>query len=215
MRNSAALVPEVQYATLEQQGEVAQLGMWVFLVNETLFFGALIFTYFIYRTTYPHEFAIAGKDAVLWCGTLNSAILLTSSLSMVLAINAGAQNARRAMVVWILVTIGLGCAFLGVKGLEYYLDFQDEVVPVVNYFAKPGEGQAGELFWVFYWIATSLHAIHLMTGIGLLVYMLRRIRRGEINSAYYAPLEVVGIFWSFVDTVWIFLYPCIYLVGRS
>lgn len=215
MRNSAALVPEVQYATLEQQGEVAQLGMWVFLVNETLFFGALIFTYFIYRTTYPHEFAIAGKDAVLWCGTLNSAILLTSSLSMVLAINAGAQNARRAMVVWILVTIGLGCAFLGVKGLEYYLDFQDQVVPVVNYFAKPGEGQAGELFWVFYWIATSLHAIHLMTGIGLLVYMLWRIRRGEINSAYYAPLEVVGIFWSFVDTVWIFLYPCIYLVGRS
>jgi cytochrome c oxidase subunit 3 len=215
MPNSAALVPEVQYATLEQQGEVAQLGMWVFLVNETLFFGALIFTYFIYRTTYPHEFAVAGKDAVLWCGTVNSAILLTSSLTMVLAINAGAQGARRAMVVWILVTIGLGCAFLGVKGLEYYLDFQDQVVPVVNYFAKPGEGQAGELFWVFYWIATSLHAIHLMTGIGLLFYMLWRIRRGEITPGYYAPLEVVGIFWSFVDTVWIFLYPCIYLVGRS
>jgi len=215
MPNSAALVPEVQYATIEQQGEVAQLGMWVFLVNETLFFGALIFTYFVYRTTYPHAFAVAGKDAVLWCGTLNSAILLTSSLTMVLAINAGAQDARRAMVVWILATIGLGCAFLGVKGLEYYLDFQDQVVPVVDYFAKPGEGQAGELFWVFYWIATSLHAIHLMTGIGLLVYMLWRIRRGEITSAYYAPLEVVGIFWSFVDTVWIFLYPCIYLVGRS
>lgn len=215
MPNSAAVVPELQYATIKQQGEVAQLGMWLFLVNETLFFGALIFVYFIYRTTYPHEFAVAAKDAVLWCGTLNSAILLTSSLTMVLAINAGAQGARRAMVVWLLVTIGLGCAFLGVKGLEYYLDFQDQVVPVVNYFAKPGEGQAGELFWVFYWIATSLHAIHLMTGIGLLIYMLWRIRRGEITPAYYAPLEVVGIFWSFVDTVWIFLYPCIYLVGRS
>jgi cytochrome c oxidase subunit 3 len=189
--------------------------MWLFLVNETLFFGALIFVYFIYRTTYPHEFAVAAKDAVLWCGTLNSAILLTSSLTMVLAINAGAQGARRAMVVWLLATIGLGCAFLGVKGLEYYLDFQDQVVPVVNYFAKPGEGQAGELFWVFYWIATSLHAIHLMIGIGLLIYMLWRIRRGEITPTYYAPLEVVGIFWSFVDTVWIFLYPCIYLVGRS
>lgn len=215
MPRSAALVPEMQYATLKQQGEVAQLGMWLFLVNETLFFGALIFVYFIYRTTYPHEFAVAAKDAVLWCGTVNSAILLTSSLTMVLAINAGAQGARRATVVWLLVTIGLGCAFLGVKGYEYFRDFEDHVVPVVDYFAKPGEGQAGELFWLFYWVATGLHAIHLMTGIGLLFYMLWRTHRGGITPAYYAPLEVVGIFWSFVDTVWIFLYPCIYLVGRS
>jgi cytochrome c oxidase subunit 3 len=215
MPSSAALVPEVQYATLKQQGEVAQLGMWLFLVNETLFFGALIFLYFIYRTTYPHEFAVAAKDAVLWCGAVNSAILLTSSLTMVLAINAGAQGGRRAMIVWLVLTIGLGGAFLCLKGYEYFLDFEDHVVPVVDYFAKPGEGTAGELFWMFYWVATGLHAIHLMTGIGLLFYMLWRIRRGEITPAYYAPLEVVGIFWSFVDTVWIFLFPCIYLVGRS
>jgi cytochrome c oxidase subunit III len=216
MPASAAVRPEIQFASLEQQGDTAQLGMWVFLVNETLFFGALIFTYFIYRFAYPHEFAVAAKDAVLWCGSVNLAILLTSSLTMVLAINAGAQGARRAMNAWLIATAALGCAFLLIKGYEYYQDFQDKVVPVVDFAAKPGEGSAGELFWVFYWVATSLHAIHLTIGIGLVLYMLLwRIRRGEITRAYYAPLEVVGIYWSFVDTVWLFLYPCIYLVGRS
>jgi cytochrome c oxidase subunit 3 len=216
MPASATLRPEIQYATLEQQGDAAQLGMWVFLVNETLFFGALIFTYYIYRLSYPQEFAVAAKDAVLWCGSVNLAILLTSSLTMVLAINAGAQGERQAMKRWLIVTVGLGCAFLLIKGYEYYQDFEDRVVPLVNFVAKPGEGSAGELFWVFYWVATGLHAIHLSVGIGLVLYMLLwRIRRGEITPAYYAPLEVVGIYWSFVDTVWLFLYPCIYLVGRS
>ena len=216
MPSSAVLKPEIQYANLEQQGEVAQLGMWVFLVNETLFFGALIFTYFIYRTSYPHDFAVAGKDAVLWCGTVNLAILLTSSLTIVLAVNAAAQGEPRKMVFWLCFTLLLGFSFLGIKGYEYFKDYEDQVVPVVNYMVKTGEGPAGELFWIFYWVATGLHAIHLTSGIGLVLYMLLwRIRRGEITAAYYAPLEVVAIYWSFVDTVWLFLYPCIYLVGRS
>jgi cytochrome c oxidase subunit III len=210
------LRPEIQFASLDQQGDTAQLGMWAFLVNETLFFGALIFTYFLYRITYPHEFAVAAKDAVLWCGSVNLVLLLTSSLAIVLAINAAAQGERKQMTRWLIVTLALGVAFLCVKGYEYYLDFQDKVVPVVNFVSKPGEGSAGELFWVFYWIATGLHAIHLTIGIGLVLYMLLwRIRRREIGPTYYAPLEVVGIYWSFVDAVWLFLYPCIYLVGRS
>lgn len=216
MPHSSAIAPEIQFATLEQQGDTAQLGMWAFLVNETLFFGALIFTYFLYRLSYPRDFAEAGKDAVLWCGTVNLAILLTSSLTMVLGINAAARDERRSMIWWLIVTGTLGCAFLGVKGVEYYLDFQDHVVPVVDFELKPGQGPASELFWVFYWVATGLHAIHLTVGIGLVDYMLLwRIRRGEIGAAYYAPLEIVGIYWSFVDAVWLFLYPCIYLIGRS
>jgi cytochrome c oxidase subunit 3 len=135
---------------------------------------------------------------------------------MVLAINAGAQSRRRAMIRWVIVTLALGVTFLCVKGFEYYLDFQNKVVPAVNFQVKPGEGTAGELFWIFYWVATSLHAVHLSVGIGLVLYMLLwRIRRGEITPVYYAPLEVVGIYWSFVDVVWLILYPCIYLVGRS
>ena len=215
--SDAQLTPEVQFATLEQQGDTAQFGMWVFLVNETIFFGALLFTYFLYRMTYPHEFDVAAKDAVLWCGGLNFFILLTSSLTMVLAVNAAAQDEHpRGMIVWLIVTALLGCAFLGVKGYEYYLDFLDKVVPVVNFEVKPGEGTAGELFWIFYWVATGLHAIHLTVGIGLVLYMLLwRIPRREITPRYYAPLEIVGIYWSFVDTVWLFLFPAIYLVGRS
>lgn len=216
MPNSSSVAPEIQFANLEQQGDTAQLGIWVFLVNETIFFGALIFTYFVYRISYPQEFAAAAKDAVLWCGSVNFVILLTSSLTIVLAINAAAQGERRAMIRLLIATAALGGVFLLVKGYEYYQDFQDKVVPAVNFDAKPGEGSAGELFWVFYWIATGLHAIHLSIGIGLILYMLLwRIRRGEITPAYYTPLEVIGIYWSFVDAVWVFLYPCIYLVGRS
>jgi cytochrome c oxidase subunit III len=213
---ASLLKPEFQYANLEQQGDTAELGMWAFLINETLFFGALIFTYFLYRTAYPHDFAVAAKDAVLWCGTANLVILITSSLTMVLAINAAAQERPRETIAGLVATIGLGCAFLVIKGFEYYLDFQDKVVPAVNYQAKPGEGPAGQLFWVFYWVATPLHAIHMIIGVGLVAYMLLwHVRRGTITPSYYAPLEVVGIYWSFVDTVWLFLFPCIYLVGRS
>jgi cytochrome c oxidase subunit 3 len=210
-----SLQPELQYATLAQQGETAQFGMWVFIATETLFFGTLLFCYFVYRSAYPTEFAQAAKDAVLWCGTVNIVLLLTSSLTMVLSINAIADGRSRDTVSWLLGTAVLGIAFLGIKSYEYYSDYQDQVIPALNFFLKPGEGRPGELFWVFYFIATGLHALHLSIGIGLLFYMLQRVRSGALTSGYYAPLEVAGLYWSFVDTVWIFLYPAIYLVGRS
>jgi cytochrome c oxidase subunit 3 len=213
---SRTIAPEVQYASLSQQGETAQLGMWVFITTETLFFGALIFTYLIYRTSYPDNFAHAGRDAILWCGSINIGLIMTSSLTMVLAINAAADGRRHALVFWLAATAFLGICFLGVKGWEYHLDYDDHVVPAVNFIAKPGEAPAGELFWVFYFVGTGLHAIHLTIGVGLVLYMLLwRVRRGEITPAYYAPLEVVGLYWSFVDTVWLFLFPSIYLLGRS
>jgi len=211
----ATLRPEVQYATLEQQGEVAQLGMWVFLATETLFFGALIFTYYLYRISYPDAIAHASKDAVFWCGTANLALLLTSSLTMVLAINAVAQGREAAAAAWLVVTIGLGLCFLGVKGYEYAADYSDHVVPAVNFAFKPGETAMSELFWIYYYVGTGLHAIHVTTGIGLLLYALWLVRQGRITPAYYAPIEVVGLYWSFIDTVWVFLYPTIYLPGRA
>lgn len=212
---SRTLKPEMQYATLVQQGETAQLGMWVFLATETLFFGALVFTYFVYRNAYPKEFAEAAKGTVLWCGSVNIGILLTSSLTMVLAIEAAAEGRRRALSNWLLATGLLGIAFICIKGYEWYADYQDQVVPSVNFIIKPGDAPASELFWVFYFVATPLHALHLMIGLGLIFYMLSRARRGDLTPAYYAPLEVVGLYWSFVDTVWIFLFPAIYLAGRS
>jgi cytochrome c oxidase subunit 3 len=208
--------PEVQYPSLEYQGETAQHGIWVFLATETLFFGALIFAYFLYRSSYWQQFDVAGKDAVFWCGSVNIGILLSSSLTMVLAINAAAQGRRREMIWLLIATLALGFIFVCVKGYEYYQDWTDQVVPAVNFLMKPEEAPAGELFWVFYWIGTGLHAVHLSIGLGLILYVLLwRIRRGEITPEYYQPLEVIGIYWSFVDTVWLFLYPSIYLVGRS
>ena len=216
MPSSLTIAPEIQFANLSHQGETSQLGMWVFITTETMLFGALIFTYFLYRISYSHDFDITAKDAVLWCGSANIGIIMTSSLTMVLAINAAADGRRRAMIWWLITTVFLGLSFLGVKGYEYNLDVGDHVVPAVNYVFKPGEGPPGELFWVFYWVATGLHAIHMTIGISLILYMLLwRIRRGEVTPEYYAPLEVVGLYWSFVDTVWLFLFPSIYLVGRS
>jgi cytochrome c oxidase subunit III len=213
---SRTIAPEMQYADLSQQGDTAQLGMWVFITTETLFFGALLFTYFLYRISYPHAFAAAARDAVLWCGSVNIGLIMTSSLTMVLAIAAAAQGRRHALVFWLIATAFLGACFLGVKGFEYHLDVDDHVVPAVNFIVKPGETPVSELFWVFYFVATGLHAIHLTIGVGLVLYMLLwRVRRGEITPTYYAPLEVVGLYWSFVDTVWLFLFPAIYLVGRS
>jgi cytochrome c oxidase subunit III len=164
-----SLHPEIQYATLSQQGETAQLGMWVFIATETLFFGALIFTYFIYRNAYPKEFAEAGKDAVLWCGSVNIGLLLTSSLTMVLAIGAAADGRRPHLRNWLLATSGLGIAFICVKGFEWYLDFGHQDVPSINFIMKPAEAPAGELFWVFYFIATPLHALHLLIGFRLIL----------------------------------------------
>ena len=206
----------MQYATLAQQGETAQLGMWGFIASETLFFGALIFSYFIYRHAYPTAFAAGSKDTILWCGSVNIGLLLTSSLTMVLALEAASSGAaRRALASWLVATAALGTVFICIKGFEWYLDYADKVVPAVNFTLKPGEPREAELFWVFYFIATGFHALHLTIGVGLICYMLLRVRRGDLTPAYYAPLEVVGLYWSFVDTVWIFLYPAIYLAGRS
>jgi cytochrome c oxidase subunit 3 len=189
--------------------------MWVFIATETLFFGALIFTYFVYRNAYPKEFAEAGKDAVLWCGSVNIGLLLTSSLTMVLAIDAAADGRRRHLRNWLLATAGLGIAFVCVKGIEWYLDIAHHDVPAINFIMKPAEAPAGELFWVFYFIATGVHAIHLSIGIVLVLIMAWRTRRGAFSRSYYAPLEVVGLYWSFVDIVWVFLFAAIYPLGRS
>src|SRR5437588_1078519 len=210
-----ALRPEPQFATLAQQAEVAQLGMWVFIATEVVFFGALIFTYFVYRGAYPADFAAAAYDTKLWCGSLNVALLLTSSLSIVLAIEAAAEGQRRALLLWLLMTALLGIGFLGIKGYEYVADYRNQVVPALNFLLKPGHRPPTELFWVFYFIATGVHAIHLTIGVGLVLLMLARARRGTIGPLYYAPLEVVGLYWSFVDVVWIFLFPALYLAGRA
>lgn len=207
--------PEIQYADLAQQGEVAQLGMWVFIATEVLFFGGLFLTYFVYRMSYPHEFVQAGRESELLLGSINAALLLTSSLTMVVAINFAAEGRQGQIVAFLLATAMLGFCFLGVKGYEYLQDYRDHVVPVVDFAFRPGYRGPGEIYWVFYFIATGVHAVHLGIGIALVLVMAWRASRGAFSPAYYAPLEVTGLYWSFVDTVWLFLFAAIYPLGRS
>jgi cytochrome c oxidase subunit III len=207
--------PELQFSTLPQQGEAAQLGMLVFIATEVVFFGALIFSYYIYRQLYSAEFAVAARDAKILLGGINAAVLLTSSLTMVLAIDAAAEGRESDIVFWLFTTAALGVIFIIIKGYEYVADYRDGVVPVANFIFRSGYRGPSVLFWVFYFIATGIHAIHLSIGIGAVLWMAWRARQGAFTPVYYAPLEVLGLYWSFVDAVWLFLFPSLYLVGRT
>ncbi len=207
--------PEIQYADLDQQTETAQLGMWVFIATEVLFFGGLFFTYVVYRNLYWEQFVAAARDSKLLLGSINAAILLTSSLTMVVAIAAVAASRNRLAVILLLATAFLGVLFLGVKGYEYFEDYLGRVVPAVNFTFRPGFRGPAELYWVFYWIATAIHAVHLSIGVAIVLVMARRTERGDFTPAYYSPLEVTGLYWSFVDAIWIFLFAFIYPWGRS
>ena len=206
---------EAQYSDIHQQSETAQLGMWAFIATEVLFFGALVFSYFIYRVAYPEQFRLAGHDTFIVLGSINQAILITSSLTMVLAVRAAKADQRRALVLLLCATAALGVAFLGVKGYEYAKDVASHSVPVFDYVFKPGYRRPTEIFWSFYFIATGLHALHLTIGIALVALLAVRAAQGAFSRGYDAPLEVVGLYWSFVDTVWFFLFACIYPLGRA
>lgn len=209
------LRPEPQYATLDQQTETAQLGMWVFITTEVLFFGALIFTYYIYRISYPDQFVSAASDSKLLLGAINTAILLTSSVTMVGAIECVKRDRLRGAIAALLATALLGFAFLGVKGLEYVEDYHDHTVPLLGFLLKPGQHPPAELFWAFYFVATGIHAVHLSIGIAAVLIFAWHARDGRYSRLYYSPLEVLGLYWSFVDTVWLFLFAAIYPLGRA
>ena len=204
-----------QYTDSAQQSDTAQLGMWVFIATEVMFFGALIFSYAVYRIAYPEQFRLAGHESFILLGSINQAILITSSLTMVLAVRAAKADQQRMLVLLLAVTAALGLAFLGVKGYEYAKDLAAHSVPVIDYVFKPGERRPTEIFWCFYFIATGLHAIHLSVGIVLVLLLTVRAAQGAFSSDYDAPLEVIGLYWSFVDTVWFFLFACIYPLGRA
>lgn len=210
-----SLRPEMQYATLDQQTETAQLGMWVFIATEVLFFGALIFGYYIYRISYSDEFVSAGRDAKFLLGSINVAILLTSSLTMVAAIEFVKQDMIARAVAALIATALLGFAFLGVKGFEYVQDYHDHTVPLLSFVLKPGQHPPAELFWAFYYVATGIHVVHLSIGIGAVLVYAWHTRNGRYSSLYHSPLEVLGLYWSFVDTVWLFLFAAIYPLGRA
>lgn len=199
------------FETLAQQQEANRLGMWAFLATEVLFFGGLFTAYLVYRSAYPSAFEEASTHLDIWRGTINTVILLTSSLTMALAVHASELRQRRRMILMMFLTMLLGLAFLGIKATEYYTDYEEQLIPGLN-FAWEGAGPLQALlFFSLYFIMTGVHATHMIIGLGVLVVMIIWAWRGKYESDPM-PVERFGLYWHFVDIVWIFLFPLLYLI---
>lgn len=202
-----------QFDDARQQHESASLGMWTFLVTEVLFFGGLFTAYVVYRRWYPDAFAEAGHHLYMALGAVNMTILLVSSLTMALAVHAAWHADRRALSRNLLLTLGLGCGFVVVKAVEYYLDSHDRLIPGAGFrqdWSVP-VGQA-TIFYVLYFVMTGLHALHVIVGIGVLAVTWYSCRRSDRIEPRANTVEMVGLYWHFVDCVWIVLFPLLYIV---
>lgn len=201
-----------QYEEMPQQKEAATFGMWAFLATEVLFFGAMFTSYIVYRGAYPQAFAAASHHTIVLFGTVNTAILLTSSLTMALAVHAARENNVKWLVRFLGITVFFALAFLAVKGLEYHEDLDEHLWPGPHF--RPELPPQAQIFWVLYWIMTGVHAVHVTVGVGLLSTIAWMASRRKFSDAYYTPVEMVGLYWHFVDIIWIYLYPLLYLVHR-
>ncbi len=203
-----------QFEDLGQQHEASILGMWVFLTTEILFFGGVLCAYWIYRVIYPDAWAIgASQQKALW-GGINTIVLIISSLTMALGVRNAQIGRRRALVMMLILTLFFGSIFLVVKGIEYTAHWHEGLFPGAHFtwHEHPELAQKVQLFMVFYWGLTGLHALHMVIGVGLLLWIISRAVRGHFGPDFYAPVEVMGLYWHFVDIVWIFLFPFLYLI---
>ena len=203
-----------QFEDLAQQREVASLGMWVFLATEILFFGGLFLVYSVYRVWYPAAYTAWSHELLVWAGTTNTVVLISSSLTVVLAVHAAETGNNRALIWLLLATIAFGFVFLGIKSFEYWTEYKEHHVPGLSFeFEKPYIVQA-QIFFLLYFVMTGLHALHMIIGIGIMAAMVWMAWRGRITPEYPNPIEVSGLYWHFVDIIWIFLFPLLYLIGR-
>ena len=190
------------------------LGMWTFLTTEILFFGGLFACYAIYRVAYPAAFAEGSHHLEFWIGTINTAVLLTSSLAYALGDLAIKAGRRRALTLCLLLTLALGALFLGLKFFEYYQKYQENLIPGAHFHVAGPHAPQVQLFIFLYFAMTGLHAVHMMFGLGALTWLLWLNRRARLSAEYHAPVTIVGLYWHFIDCIWVFLYPLLYLIAR-
>jgi cytochrome c oxidase subunit 3 len=200
------------FAEPRQQRDADFMGMYVFLGTETMLFGALLALVFAYRYAHPQASAEAARHLKIWIATANTAILLTSSLAVAIAVAAARHARRRLVVLGLVVAIALGLAFLGLKGLEYFEDFKEGLAPGIGPHPSPLRFGPAGLFIDLYFVATCLHAVHLTVGLGVLTWAAQRVQRGRVKLPDQAVvLEMTGLYWHFVDIVWVFVFPIFYL----
>ncbi len=200
------------FRNLPDQKEAATLGMWVFIAQEVMFFGGLFLAYTIYRALYPRAFAEAAHHLDWKLGAFNTAVLIGSSLTMALAVHAAALGHRKKIVRNLLLTIALGAVFLGVKVVEYADKFEHHLVPGPGFRFDGSDPRAAQVFYSLYFAMTGLHALHMIIGIPIIAIIALLARKGRYSPAYHTPVEMTGLYWHFVDIVWIFLFPLLYLI---
>jgi cytochrome c oxidase subunit III len=203
------------FQTIEESLELNQLGVWLFLVSEIMFFGALFAGYTVYRMNYPTAFAESSQHLDLVLGTINTAILLTSSLTMALAVHAAQHDRRQLTAILLVTTALLGLAFLGIKGFEYFEKIQEGYFPGGQVLHVTMAERPTLLFYSLYFITTGLHAVHLFLGVLALLALAGLAWFRRIPGRNFIPVEMLGLYWHFVDLVWIFLFPLLYLIERS
>jgi cytochrome c oxidase subunit 3 len=213
--HAETLAVQEQFDTAAQQKDASGLGMWIFLITEIMFFGGLFLVYIVYRSKYPDVFGAASRSLNATIGAINTAVLLCSSFTMVLAVRAGQLGRRKAIIVFLILTLILGFVFLGVKAYEWNEKFQEHHIPGPS-FLMEGVAEQGhaQLFFSLYFAMTGLHALHMVIGAGLLSVLLWQAWRGKFSAAYYTPIDMVGLYWHFVDIIWIYLFPLLYLIDR-
>ena len=204
-----------QFEEIGQQRDAGRLGMWVFLVTEILFFGGMFTAYTVYRNLHFDGFMTGSHKLIVKFGATNTAVLIFSSLTMALAIRS-AQTGRKkgSTIFWLVCTWILGAAFIAIKlRYEWYRDYVEGLIPRVQWFYAGPHASGVKMFMCFYFFMTGLHAIHMVVGLGILTVLIIMTARNKFSAEYYAPLEISGLYWHFVDIVWIFLFPLLYLIG--
>lgn len=217
-----------QFETLEQQRDTLQLGMWIFLVTEIMIFGGLFAAYTVYRYEYPVAFGEASGHMNWILAAVNTVLLISSSLTMALAVYGAETGNKKLLVGCLALTVALGTGFLVLKGVEYTTEFHEELTPLPQFFdesmwhdwKEAGINQQSylgqvRLFLVLYYVMTGLHAIHMIIGIAILGVFIWMAQKGRFTPEYHPAMEMMGLYWHFVDVIWIFLFPLLYLLGTQ
>ena len=208
------------FASMDQQRETSTFGMWLFLLTEIMFFGGLFCAYLVYRATYYQSFVEGSQAMNIWLGATNTAVLICSSLTMALAVRCAQTDNRKLMIVLLIITMLFGLAFLGIKAIEYHEHWTHHQFPGPN-FSFPQAEAAGvnpqnvSIYFSLYWAMTGLHALHMVIGVGLVLWITISAAQGLYSADYYSPVENVGLYWHFVDLVWIYLFPLLYLISKK
>ena len=211
MSDHSSLVAH-QFDSLEQQRESESLGMWVFLVTEVMFFGGLFAIYAVYRYMYPHAYEEVSKYMDVFLGTLNTGVLLTSSFSMVMAVHYCREGKKKALLFCLMFTIACALAFLVIKGVEYHHKYEHGMMIGSLFHHEGVDAPKMHLVLCLYFFMTGLHAFHIIIGIGVLSWLVYLAFRNKVNAERYMAVELTGLYWHFVDLVWVFLFPLFYLV---